>query len=49
MSDVVLLILNKSMNKLFIDLKDVINDNKISEKEFKDVSASAFDGASTNE
>ena len=49
MSDVVLLILNKTMNRLFTDLKDIIDDNKISEKEFKDISASAFDGAVTNE
>ena len=49
MSDVVLIILNKAMKKLFIDLNDVIDDNKISEKEFSDISASAFDGALINE
>lgn len=49
MEDVIKLVLNKTFNKLYDNLKDVIADSKMSEKEFNDISASAFDGALTNE
>lgn len=48
-SDVVRLVINSTMNKLLSELKDIIDDSKISEREYRAISASAFDGALTNE